>query len=111
LADGPLDVSRIDADVSTTGSAKVEWLDLDSARMGRAGTPEDRASANAWTQVEHAQVITIAGDEASTATVKRHDLATQPRGAHTVIVAERGSRGVVVLENTGSAMLTENVEI
>jgi Fe-S cluster assembly protein SufD len=111
LADGPLDVSRIDADVSTTGSAKVEWLDRDSARMGRAGTPEDRASANAWTQVEQAQVITIAGDEASTATVKRHDLATQPRGAHTVIVAEPGSRGVVVLENTGSAMLTENVEI
>src|SRR5690606_9171847 len=43
--------------------------------------------------------------------IGRTDLGTTARAAHTVITAEAGSTGVVLLENKGSAALSENLEI
>jgi Fe-S cluster assembly protein SufD len=111
LLDETLDGSIVEHDTRVTAGATIEWVDRTDARIGRAGAPEERASANAWTGFEKAMAITISGDAQAEATVKRSTLGETARAAHTVIVAKPGSRGLVVLENSGKAMLTENLEI
>lgn len=98
--------------VSVSGdTALIEWVPRDDSRIGRAGKPEERASANAWSAFESALVITITGEEGSEVTVTRSALGATARAAHTVIHATHHSVGTVVLQNTGDALLSENVEI
>jgi Fe-S cluster assembly protein SufD len=111
LLDDTLDGSPSELETSVTGGATIDWVDRGHDNIGRAGAPEDRASANAWSHFEKALAVTISGDEHSEAMVKRSDLGTAGRAAHTVIVAKPNSRGLVVLENSGDALLSENLEI
>lgn len=106
LIDGELDGSPYP--VSGTG---VEWIARDDARIGSAGIPEERASANAWASFERALSITLDSEERVDVSVERSGLGDAPRAAHTVITAKANSRGTVVLRSTGPASLTENVEI
>jgi Fe-S cluster assembly protein SufD len=91
--------------------ATVEWVGRDDARIGTAGTPEDRASANAWSTFENALHIGITGEEAVAITVQRADLGATPRAAHVLVTAAANSRGLVVLDSRGTGRLAENVEI
>jgi Fe-S cluster assembly protein SufD len=111
LTAGELDGSAYDVSSTETPGVTVDWVGRDDARIGLAGTPEERASANAWTAFERALAITVSGEEAKEITVTRANLGSGPRGAHTIIEAKPFSRGVVILENTGDARITENVEI
>ncbi|MBF0673068.1 MAG: Fe-S cluster assembly protein SufD [Salinibacterium sp.] len=110
LTGDALDGSTYEYSAATEGGASVAWTGRDDARIGRAGKPEDRASANAWSSFEQALVVTLEGDEAS-ATVSRSAIGADARAAHLLIHATANSRGLVVLENAGDAMLAENVEI
>ena len=92
-------------------TALIEWVPRDDARIGRAGKPEERASANAWSSFESALVVTITGEHSSVVTVTRSMLGPTARAAHTVIHATHHSVGTVVLQNSGDALLSENVEI
>jgi len=92
-------------------TALIEWVPRDDARIGRAGKPEERASANAWSAFESALVVTITGEHSSEVTVTRSALGPTARAAHTVIHATHHSVGTVVLQNSGGALLSENVEI
>ncbi|HEX6955205.1 MAG TPA: Fe-S cluster assembly protein SufD [Agromyces sp.] len=111
LTSGELDGSR--AEVASTDAAGValSWIPRDDARIGTAGIPEDRASANAWSSFDEALLVSVTGEEAKTVTVTRSGLGSGPRAAHTVIEAAPNSRGLVVLRGTGAARLSENVEI
>jgi Fe-S cluster assembly protein SufD len=110
LTSGVLDGSEYEHLVQSDGGASVAWLGRDDASIGTAGTPEDRASANAWSAFDKALAITLQGEDASV-TVTRGTLGTTARAAHTIITAKANTRGVVVIENTGDAQLAENVEI
>jgi len=46
-----------------------------------------------------------------TVVVARSELGAAPRAAHTIVEAKPGARGLVILEDTGAAQLSENVEI
>ena len=109
LIDGPLDGSSYEYLATLTGGASVGWIPRADPRVGGAGTPEEKASANAWKSFTWALAITVA-DEGS-ATITRSLLGDSPRAGHTIITAEPNSVGVVVLQNYGSALLSENVEI
>ena len=113
LIDGPLeaDIEPLTGVTAFGDSALIEWVPRGDARIGRAGKPEERASANAWSSFESALVITITGEQASEVTVTRSALGTTARAAHTVIHATHHSVGTVVLQNSGDALLSENVEI
>jgi Fe-S cluster assembly protein SufD len=111
LIDGPLDGSEYDIDATLLNGVDVRWVDRSDARIGTAGTPEERASANAWTQFDKALAITVSGEEAKTVRVRRSDLGTSPRAAHVLLEAKPFSTGLVILANSGQARLTENVEI
>ncbi|MCU1523529.1 MAG: transporter permease [Microbacteriaceae bacterium] len=111
LTAGELDGSPLPIEAQEVDGARVEWIDRDDSRIGRAGKPEERASANAWSSFEKALSITVTGEEPVEVLVNRAGLGDAPRAAHTVIIAEHHSRGTVVLQNSGRALLSENVEI
>jgi Fe-S cluster assembly protein SufD len=89
----------------------VDWVDRTDARIGSAGTPEDRASANARGAFDKALHIDVDSEQPVVLTVTRSDLGVAARGAHVLVTAQPNSRGLVVLDSRGSAHLAENVEI
>ena len=111
LIDGPLDGSIYDYVADIPSGVSIEWVDRDDAIVGRAGTPEDRASANAWSSFDKALAITVTSEEHVNVTVTRSTLGSTPRAAHTVITAKANSSSTVILESSGPATLGENVEI
>lgn len=111
LLDGELDGGRYEYASTVSDGGAIEWAPRTDARIGRSGTPEERGSANAWTAFENALVVTVDGEEPVAVRIERSKLGTAHRAAHTVIDAKPNSRGVVVIQNTGGAMLSENVEI
>jgi len=110
LIDGELDGSPYAVQYPEAAGTDVEWIDRADERIGRAGTPEDKAAANAWSSFEQALRISIEG-EAEPITVTRAHLDATPRAAHVLIDAAPQSSGLVVLDSRGGARLSENVEI
>jgi Fe-S cluster assembly protein SufD len=111
LIGGPLDGSPWSYLASEVAGVDLDWIDRSDSRIGGAGVPEDRASANAWTSFEKALSVTIDGELDAPATITRSALDAAPRAAHVLVTAKPNSRGTIVLQNTGKAFLSENVEI
>lgn len=111
LLNGELDGSRIPVSVSEADGVTREWISRDDARIGRAGVPEERGAAAAWTAFREAHLVRVSGEERVTAIVTREALDDAPRAAHTVIEAAPQSEALVILENAGPAQLSENLEI
>jgi len=111
LISGELDGSPYVYDATTASGVTTAWVGRDDPRIGTAGRPEDRASANAWTAFEQALVVSITGEEAKEVTLTRSALGSAPRGAHTIIETAPHSVATLILQNAGQAHLTENVEI
>jgi Fe-S cluster assembly protein SufD len=99
--------------VSGPEQVTVETVSRGDKRIGSAGIPEDRVSANAWENFSEATVITIPAEfEADTeVTVVIEGTSTEAAAQHLVIVAEKFSKAVVVLNHQGSAVVSENIEI
>ncbi len=91
---------------------RTETVGRDDDRLGRAGTPEDRVAAQAWTSFERALVLTVPAG-ASVAEPARVNISG--RGGleygHALLIAEPNSSATVILDFRGSATLAENVEI
>ncbi len=111
LTGGDLDGSRYDVEFTEVADISVDWVPRTDPRIGTAGLPEERAAANAWGEFEDALAITVSGEEAKEITVTRSTLGNSARGAHTIIEAKPFSQATVILQNTGDARLSENVEI
>lgn len=110
LIDGELDGAPYTIQYPEVAGTMVEWIDRSDARIGRAGIPEERASANAWSTFEKALYIGVTA-ESDALTVTRAAVGAAPRAAHVLIEAAPQSKGLVVLDSRGSASLSENVEI
>ena len=111
LTEGALDGSSYDFVVANTRGIRTSWVPRDHELIGSTGLPEDRASANAWTQFERALLVELSGDETFEATLIRRSLGTAARAAHTIVSVAPNTHATLVLENRGDALLTENVEI
>ncbi|TAM69894.1 MAG: Fe-S cluster assembly protein SufD [Microbacteriaceae bacterium] len=111
LIGGDLDGSAYDYAADPVPGVDIRWVNPDDPRIGTAGLPEDRASANAWSSFRKALSIVVSGEDPATVTVTRSDLGDGPRAAHTIIEAAPFSTGTVILRGTGIARLAENVEI
>ncbi|MBC7724475.1 MAG: Fe-S cluster assembly protein SufD [Burkholderiaceae bacterium] len=111
LIDGELVGGEWPYEATATPGITLEWIAADDARIGSAGTPEERASANAWSSAGTALAITVTGENTEDLLLVRSELGSAPRSAHTVITAKRHSRGHIVLRNSGATTLSENVEI
>jgi Fe-S cluster assembly protein SufD len=99
--------------VSGPEQVTVETVARDDKRIGSAGIPEDRVSANAWENFTEATVLTVPAEFEADAeiTVVIEGTSTDAAAQHLVIVAEKFSKAVVVLDHQGSAVVSENIEI
>ncbi|HEY4268296.1 MAG TPA: Fe-S cluster assembly protein SufD [Galbitalea sp.] len=111
LVGAELDGAVYDFAATAAEGVAVDWVGRDDARIASTGSPEERASANAWNSFEKALAITVSSDEHTEVTVTRSSLGSKPRGAHTIVEARPNSVATVVLQNFGPAVLSENVEI
>jgi Fe-S cluster assembly protein SufD len=111
LITGELNGGTYPYESTAVDGVTVAWVDRDDPRIGAAGLPEDRASANAWGTFEKALVVSVSGETSTPFTVTRSELGDGARAAHTIIEAAPFSTGTVILQNTGNARLSENVEI
>jgi Fe-S cluster assembly protein SufD len=78
LIDGELDGSPYAIMYPEVEGTTVEWIPRTDARVGGAGMPEERASANAWTNFENALLIDVTGDVETAITVTRASLGDTP---------------------------------
>src|SRR5687768_6373378 len=85
LIEGDLDGSGYEFQAEPGSGIDITWVERTDARIGTAGIPEERASANAWSSFDKALAITVSGEEAAAVTVARSALGTAPRAAHTII--------------------------
>ncbi|WP_427169718.1 Fe-S cluster assembly protein SufD [Arthrobacter sp. 92] len=101
--------------ITVTGpdAVTVETVGREDKRIGSAGIPEDRVSANAWEHFAEATVITVPAElqAGSEINVVLSGQGVEPSAQHLVIVAQKFSKSVVVLDHHGSAVVSENVEI
>jgi Fe-S cluster assembly protein SufD len=104
LAEGELDGGHYD--VSVTG-ATHEWVPMSSI-AGKAGLPEDRISARAWSMTEDALHVRV--DGVGDPVVIDRDI-HGVRAAHLVLEFTANTHRSVIIANTGTASLAENVEI
>ncbi len=111
LIDGALDGGRFPTVVSDAPGVSTEWVARDDARIGGAGLAEERAAANAWSSFGEALAVTLTAEDFTEVTIDRTGADRTPRAAHTVITAAPNARGIVVIDNRGSARLSENLEI
>ena len=111
LIDGELDGSAYEYTATPVDGVSIEWIERDDFRVGAAGTPEERSSANAWSSFDKALAITVSSEEHVELTLRRPTLGQSPRAAHTLITATPNSRATIILRSTGPANLAENVEI
>jgi len=111
LLDHGLDGSAYPYLARQTDGVDIDWVRRDDERVGSAGLPEDRASAAAWEARDSVLTVTARGDEPQHVTITRSHMGSDPRAAHTVVIAEPNATGTVIINSTGSALLSENVEI
>ncbi|MBP1325236.1 Fe-S cluster assembly protein SufD [Leucobacter exalbidus] len=111
LLSGDLQGGVLPSEIGEAEGVTVTTIPMDSELVGRAGIPEDQAAANAWGQAQVAQHILLTSPERQTVTVRRTALTATATAAHTVIETAPQAEGLVIIENTGSANLTENLEI
>jgi Fe-S cluster assembly protein SufD len=99
--------------VTAPAGVVVETVGRDDARIGQAGIPEDRVSANGWENFAEATVVTVPAElqAESEVSVLITGAGEEASAQHIVIVAERFSKAVVVLDHQGTAIVSENVEI
>ncbi|MFI7496028.1 Fe-S cluster assembly protein SufD [Kocuria sp. M4R2S49] len=104
---GPAPALTVDSD-----AVGVETVGRDDARIGSAGMPEDRLSANAWSSVTEATVLTVPQEVEVTepVLVDIHGTDATPAAQHLVIDARPFSKALVVLRHHGTAVLSQNVE-
>ena len=88
----------------------VSRVSRDDARIGTAGTPEDKAAANAFASFGEALVIEVSGEDDKVAVIGRSGFGAAPAAAHVIVDVKANARGLIVLRHTGAANLTENVE-
>lgn len=81
-------------------------------RLGRAGIPQDRVAAQAWSSSERADVVVIGRDAVPDQPV--HVTVAGGGGlayGHLAVLVEREASGIVVLDHSGGGTLADNVEI
>lgn len=106
---GELDESSYQLDLAEGVTA--EFVDSTHEAIGKAGLPEDRVSAAAWTNASKTLLLTVAsGAEIATPSFVKI-AAGEAVSSHIVIIAQPNSQATIVLDHQGQGSLAENVEI
>lgn len=111
LIEGALDGGRTEVKDPAVDGVSISWISRDDERLGSVATPEDKAAANAFTHFDEALLIEISGEEQKTAVIDRLGFGDTPRAAHVFIDVKPHAQALLIIRHTGTAKLTENVEM
>ncbi|MDR1428241.1 MAG: Fe-S cluster assembly protein SufD [Bifidobacteriaceae bacterium] len=95
-------------------SVAVERVSRSDPRLGKTMPPSDRAAAAAWAGFDEAIVVSVAEGAIVRGSIRvgvRGKAGAAASAAHILLVAAPNSKATVLLDYTGSANLTETVEI
>ena len=99
--------------LSLADGITANWVETTKASVGKAGLPEDRIAAIAWTNASNTLVIDVPKDleqsKPSFVVVKPNS--ADAKAAHVVINVGTHARTTIVLDHAGLGVLGENVEI
>jgi Fe-S cluster assembly protein SufD len=99
-------------DVSAPAEVVVETVQRADERLGKAGTPDDRIAAQAWSSFVDATVVTFPKEtrpETTTITVTGPGEGKVAYG-HLQVRVEQFAEAVVVVDHRGSGTYADNVE-
>ena len=103
---------QVEASVEAPAGVRVETVGRDDERLGRAGVPEDRVAAAAYSTFVRALAVTVPRGAVVEEPVR---VGLTGRGGvgygHALFVAETGSQAVVVIDCNGGGALADNIEI
>ena len=106
--------------VDAPDGVTVETVDRSDPRVGDVGEPVDRTGVVAWAAVAEATSLTLEPgvhlERAARVHLHGDDSvceagASSPAASHVLVTAQPGSKGTVVLDHTGTAALTQTVEV
>ena len=112
LHDGSAEASgSIKAEISAPDEVVVETVGREDARLGRAGAPVDRVAAQAYSSFERATVVTVPKEAVLDEPIRvgLHGQGGVTYG-HTVFELKAFAEAVVVIDHTGDAVRSANVE-
>ena len=113
---GETDAAAIRIETDLPDGARLETVTRSDARIGTVGAPVDRTGITAWNGTETATVLTLESgaqlERAARLNVVGQDAQlARPTAQHILVAAESGAKGTVVLDHTGTAALTQGVEV
>ncbi|MEV6649583.1 Fe-S cluster assembly protein SufD [Streptomyces sp. NPDC051219] len=112
LHDGTAEAGGVlTVEVTAPEGVTVETVDRGDARLGRAGTPVDRVTAQAYTSFEKASVVSVPKETVLDEPIR---IAVHGEGGtafgHQVVELGAFAEAVVVIDHTGDAVLAANVD-
>ena len=113
LDQADLDEFSGDIEALLADGVETSWVDSANSLFGSAGIPEDRVSAAGWEAAKAAYLVSIPETtiDGAVSTFNIRSVSTDPAALHIILQAKRGSDSVVVIDHTGDATLSENIEI
>jgi Fe-S cluster assembly protein SufD len=102
-----------DIDSQLAAGVSTSWVGRDHDLFGKAGLPEDRVSAAGWESADGAYLVSIepSASIAEASQIKIASVTDDPSALHLIIDAGANSKSVVILDHSGFAKLSENVEV
>ncbi|MFE3829471.1 Fe-S cluster assembly protein SufD [Streptomyces sp. NPDC059092] len=101
----------VTVEVTAPEGVTVETVGRDDARLGRAGVPVDRVTAQAYSSFEKASVVSVPKETVVAEPIR---IAVHGEGGtaygHQVVELGAFAEAVVVLDHTGDAVLAANVD-
>ncbi|MFM1784117.1 MAG: Fe-S cluster assembly protein SufD [Actinomycetota bacterium] len=107
------EVSESELQLSLPEGMKVKFVESSIAPIGKAGLPEDRVAAAAWSNASRTLVVEVeeSAEIDQAGFIKLSGTKSGAHALHVVVHAKKFSVATLVLDHTGQGTLGENVEL
>lgn len=111
LLEGELAGAKPTVSMPEVSGISTAFIPATDARLGSVYLPEDKAAAQAFAATAEALLISVTGEHNKEAVIRLGDYGTAASAGHIFIDVAAHAQATLVLVYTGTAQLTENVEI
>ncbi|OLT12876.1 Fe-S cluster assembly protein SufD [Pseudonocardia sp. CNS-139] len=101
----------VKVEVTAGDGVTVETVGRDDARIGEGGTPADRVAAAAWSAFREATLVTLSGTPAPVTVAVTGPGEGASAAGHLQLRTAPHAEATVVVEQRGSGVLADNLEV